>query len=185
MWPWGHLAVGYLLYSMLARWRFDRTPSDAGALVVAFATQFPDLVDKPLAWTVHVLPTGRSLAHSLLTATVVCLLVGWYARKHDRPALAIAFAVGYISHLFGDAIVPVLAGQYGYVSYLVWPLLELPPHETGTSFIEMFASLELTPLVLAGSTLSTLAFVVWLRDGRPGLSMLRGWLDARTKTTEH
>jgi membrane-bound metal-dependent hydrolase YbcI (DUF457 family) len=173
------------LYSALAHWRFDRAPSDGAALAVAFGTQFPDLVDKPLAWTFHLLPTGRSLAHSLLTATVVCLLVGWYARRRDRPVLAIAFATGYISHLFGDAIVPVLAGQYEYVTYLVWPLLELPPHEQGTGLIEQLAGLELTPLVLAGITLIALAFVVWLRDGRPGLSILRGWAGRWRRAAEH
>lgn len=185
MWPWGHLAVGYLLYSGLVHWRFDRAPSDAAALAVAFGTQFPDLVDKPLAWTFHVIPTGRSLAHSLLTATAVCLLVGWYMKKRDRVALASAFTVGYISHLFADAIAPLLAGQYRYVTFLVWPLLELPPHEHGTSLLEQLSGFAFTPLVLAGVSLLMFAFVVWLYDGRPGLSVLRGWVVSWRRAVEN
>ena len=71
MWPWGHLAVGYLVYSGLSRWRFGRLPGSVATLAVALGTQLPDLVDKPLAWTVNVLASGRSLAHSLDRKSVV------------------------------------------------------------------------------------------------------------------
>ncbi|HET7325515.1 MAG TPA: metal-dependent hydrolase, partial [Halococcus sp.] len=111
MWPWGHLAVGYLLYSAFARRRFDRPPDDAAALCVAVGTQFPDIVDKPLAWTFHLLPSGRSFAHSLLTAAIVCGVVGWYAHRREQPHVATAFAVGYVSHLFTDALSPLLGGE--------------------------------------------------------------------------
>ena len=185
MWPWGHLAVGYLLYSAFARWRFDRPPGSGAALLVALGTQFPDLVDKPLAWTFHLLPGGRSLGHSLLTATVVCALWFWVARRRGRAALGVAFAVGYVSHLFTDAIVPLLNGQYRYVAYLGWPLLDLPPYDTGVGFVERFASMEFTPLMLFEFALVALALAVWLRDGRPGLSVLRGWLVSWRRATEH
>jgi hypothetical protein len=185
MWPWGHLAVGYLLYSALARWRFDRPPGDAAALLVAVGTQFPDLIDKPLAWTFHLLPSGRSLAHSLLTAIVVCVLVGIYFRRRGQQRLATAFAIGYVSHLFADALSPLLSGQYQYVAYLGWPLLDLPPYDTGTGFIGHFTSIELTPLMLAGFVFIVLGLAVWLRDGRPGLSVLRGWLVSWRRAVEH
>ena len=60
MWPWGHLALGYLLHSPLARARFGRPPTDRATLLLVIGTQLPDLVDKPLAWWLGVLPAGRS-----------------------------------------------------------------------------------------------------------------------------
>jgi hypothetical protein len=179
MWPWGHLAVGYLIYAALSRWRFDEPPSAAATVAVAFGTQFPDLVDKPLAWTFQVLPSGRSLAHSLLTATVVCVLVYVYARRHGWARPAVAFAVGYLSHPFADALSPVLAGEYDYVRYLGWPVLDQPPYDTSGGFAAQFADLEPSAAVLAGTVLVGFALVVWLRDGRPGLAALREWLRSR------
>ena len=61
MWPWEHLAFGYLLWSLWLRARGRSLPGDWEALVLVFATQLPDLVDKPLAWQLGVLPGGRSL----------------------------------------------------------------------------------------------------------------------------
>jgi len=72
MWPWGHLAVGYLLWSVLVRDRRFRPPTGAETLLLAVGTQFPDAVDKPLAWSLGVLPNGRSLAHSVFLATALC-----------------------------------------------------------------------------------------------------------------
>ena len=179
MWPWGHLAVGYLVYAALSRWRFDEPPSAAATLAVAVGTQFPDLVDKPLAWTFHVLPSGRSLAHSLLTVAVVCVLVYVYARRNGLGRPALAFAVGYISHPFADALSPLLAGEYEYIRYLGWPVLDQPPYDTSRGFGAHLADLEPSSLVLAGTFLVGFALLVWLRDGRPGLAALREWLRAR------
>jgi hypothetical protein len=61
MWPWEHLAVGYLLYSVsCVLW--GRYPTRIGVAALAFGTQFPDLVDKPLGWWLGVLPSGQSFA---------------------------------------------------------------------------------------------------------------------------
>jgi hypothetical protein len=98
MWPWGHLAVGYFLYSPFARARFGRPPTDRATLWLAVGTQLPDLVDKPLAWRLGVLPAARTLGHSLLTITVVSMLVYAYFERRDRAHVALAFGVGYTSH---------------------------------------------------------------------------------------
>ena len=179
MWPWGHLAVGYLAYAALSRWRYGEPPSAAATLAVAVGTQFPDLVDKPLAWTFQVLPSGRSLAHSLLTTAVVCVLVYAYARRHGWTRPAVAFAVGYVTHPFADALAPLLAGEYEYIRYLGWPVLDQPPYDTSRGFGAHFAALEPSSLVLAGAFLVGFALLIWLRDGRPGLAALREWLRAR------
>jgi len=176
VWPWGHLAVGYVLYSVLMRIRHGRSPDGIAALVVAFGTQFPDLVDKPLAWTVQILPSGRSLAHSLLTATIVIVLVTWYARRHERSDLAGAFAVGYLSHLFGDAIGPVLEGKYVYLSSLGWPLLPPPPYDHEGGILAHFGDFGFTPMSAFEIALAAAIFGLWLRDGSPGLEMVRSRL---------
>ena len=63
MWPWDHLAFGYVWYTLASRGWDGRPPSNAAAIALAVGTQFPDLVDKPLAWWLDVLPAGRSLGH--------------------------------------------------------------------------------------------------------------------------
>ena len=173
MWPWGHLAFGYVLYSVLVRVRWGRAPDGSAALGVAFGTQFPDLVDKPLAWSLHVLPSGRSLAHSLLIATCLIALVGLYCRRRGRPELAVAFGVGYLSHLVGDAIGPFLTGEYAYAFFLAWPLAPLPPYGDEGGVLSHFASIEFTPffLVQVGVSLSILG--LWVFDGAPGLARVR------------
>ena len=176
MWPWEHLAIGYLLYSAYVNLVNDAPPTAHQTMVVAFATQFPDLVDKPLAWTVSVLASGRSLAHSLLTAVVVCGFVVWYARRTDHSTIGVAFAVGYLSHPFADGMISFVAGDFPDLTYLVWPLLDLPPYETEQSFAAHLLSIEVTPFFLFQLVLVALALVVWDRDGRPGLAALRGWL---------
>jgi len=103
MWPWEHLAVAYLLYSARSRWLWGRPPTTRGTLVVAFASQLPDLVDKPLAWLLFVLPGGRTLGHSLfvgLPLVGVAFVVGWVL---DSYRGSIAFAVGLLSHLAGTS----------------------------------------------------------------------------------
>ncbi|WP_256687934.1 metal-dependent hydrolase [Halococcus qingdaonensis] len=184
MWPWGHLAVGYLVYTALSRWRFGRAPSAGAAVAVAVGTQFPDLVDKPLAWTFHVLPSGRSFAHSLLTAAIVCTLVYAYARRHGLTRPALAFAVGYVTHPFADALSPLLAGEYAYVRYLGWPVLDQPAYDTSMGFAIHLLDFELTPLVAFEFLLVALAVLAWLRDGRPGLGALRGWYRSRRSGSE-
>ncbi|PSP62987.1 metal-dependent hydrolase [Halobacteriales archaeon QH_8_64_26] len=176
MWPWGHLAVGYVLYSLFVRAYRGRPPDGLPALLVALGTQFPDLVDKPLAWTVGLLASGRSLAHSLLTATIVIGLLGWYARRQGRSDLAFAFAVGYLSHLFGDAIGPVIAGEYVYLSFLGWPLLPPPPYESEGGLLAHFGNFALTPTSTVGLALGVAFLALWYRDGTPGLDLVRSWL---------
>lgn len=172
MWPWGHLAVGYLLYTSLVRVRDGRSPDGPTVLLLAFGTQFPDLVDKPLAWGLGVLPSGRTLAHSLLAATIVVAVVYAYARHRDVPELAVAFGVGYLSHPFADALLPFLQGQTEYVAYLFWPLLGMPFYETEATVLASIGAFDLTVYGVAQVGLALLALAVWVADGTPGLGAL-------------
>ena len=189
MWPWGHLALGYLLYSPFARARFGRPPTDRATLLLAFSTQLPDLVDKPLAWRLDVLPAGRTLGHSLLSVVVVSALVYAYFERRDRGHVALAFAIGYLSHPLVDGLFPLLNGQYQYVAYLLWPLFGfsgLPAYElgglAGTVLIEpmeiLLGGAEPIDFNVRLRGLLDIAIVVfagriWHHDGMPGIGALR------------
>lgn len=181
MWPMGHLAVGYLLLAAERHRRVGATPGHAATLVVAAGTQLPDVVDKPLAWTVPLLPSGRSLAHSLLVAALVTALVWRYAARRGRPDLGAAFGVGYLSHLAADALGSVLAGEPGDLVFLGWPLLPPLTDEGPRSIVTRFADLAATlaagivpPLLVLEAALVVAAVWLWARQGYPGLARPRG-----------
>ena len=172
MWPWGHLAVAYLVYSAFSRSRFDVPPRAGAALLVAVASQAPDLIDKPLAWTFALLPSGRSLAHSLFFAGLAVLAVRALARRYRQPGLAAAFAIGYLSHLLTDAISPLWTGDFASLAYLVWPLL--PMHDEPTAGILWYIlAQEWTLYASIQFALFVLAVGVWVVDGTPGLGFTR------------
>ncbi|NHN46659.1 metal-dependent hydrolase [Halostella sp. JP-L12] len=168
MWPWGHLAVGYLLFAATSRRRRARPPDGAETILIALGTQFPDLIDKPLAWSVGVLPNGRSLAHSVFVAALVVALVLWLARRAGAPTLGGAFGLGYASHLAADALPALLYGVPSDLAFLAWPVLPPVEYDTTQSFVAHFAGIEPTPFFLAQVGLTAAALVVWLRDGAPG-----------------
>ena len=84
MWPIGHIGIAYLLYAAATRLRFDEIPTPGPTVALLVGALFPDLVDKPLAWYLNVLPTGRTLAHSLLVLVPLCLAVYLVARYYAR-----------------------------------------------------------------------------------------------------
>jgi hypothetical protein len=140
MWPWGHLGFGYLvvLPYLLASGSHD---DDLAVVALAAGTQFPDMVDKPLAWTFSVLPYGRSLAHSLLTLAVVALVL----RRLSIPTVVRrAFLLGWATHTLSDGLFSLLEGDLSGMAFAVWPLLPLPAPETGQSFLAHFRNLSLT-----------------------------------------
>jgi hypothetical protein len=98
-------------------------------LVLAVATQLPDLVDKPLNWLFGVLD-GRGIGHSLVVLAVVCALALQVARRYDPPALAGALSVGLLSHPLADAWRPLVAGRFERATFLLWPLLPVPTYPT-------------------------------------------------------
>lgn len=175
MWPWEHLAVGYICYSAWARYRHGRPPTDGAVLMVAFATQLPDLIDKPLAWGLGLLPNGRSLGHSLVFAlpTTVATLYAFGRR------LAAAFVIGYVSHLLSDVFgYWVVVGTVSY-GYLLWPFVERPAVDPPNVifqvnlflnlFQEFLGSPEGQLYLLFESVLLGAALILWARDGYPGL----------------
>lgn len=179
MWPWEHLAVGYLVYAVGRRILRGRRPTEAAALTIALATQLPDLVDKPLAWTLHVLPSGTSLAHSVLFAVPLTIVVATLAARRGRSDVAVAFAVGYGTHLLGDIVYPALVGGALAPGKVLWPLVPVSAGPTDgllvtfESLLATFTAFLGTPqgrYYLAGELLLLgIAVAWWLYDGAPGV----------------
>ena len=174
MLPWGHAAVGYLWYTLYARLRHERTPRGTAVIALAIGTQIADLIDKPLAWTFGVLPSGRSLGHSLLVVGIVVGMLYWVYRRSGYPLTTlVAFSIGWVSHVFADGY-RILFGEPTCLNYLVWPLLGTCPYnETNRSIIEFFLTLETGNGFMIGMGLAGVAVVVWLYDGAPGIQYLR------------
>ena len=179
MWPWEHLVFGYLLFSGTVHLLGGRAPGDRAAVVLAVATQIPDLIDKPLGWVVGVLPAGRSLGHSLFFFAAL-FLAAWAIERWVGARLALgAFAVGYLSHLVGDVIYPLALGKDLSVGFLLWPLLPVEsggvggvvPHvwDLWDAYAEYLLSTAGGLALLLELSFLVAGLVVWLADGAPGI----------------
>ena len=190
MWPWEHVLVAYVLYSVYSRVWLERAPDDRAVLVVPVAALLPDLIDKPLAWQLTVLPGGRSLAHSLLFAMPLVAVVALLARRLGATDAGLAFGVAYLSHLPADSFyAAVTDGERVDLGYAVWPLGTVDPSPT-TGFLDRlvevlldFSALLTGPggwrfLALQGSLLA-MAIGLWVVDGTPGLDPVRRFLRRR------
>lgn len=175
MWPWAHAALGYLAYTLYLRGRFDARPVGMPVVALGLGTQLPDLIDKTLAWYVGVLPYGRSLAHSILAGSLIMLLVVALFRARGADRSATAFAIGYASHLFGDAFGSLVYQSWPDLAFLVWPVLPIP--DEGSEMIGILTHLrniEGSPLFLFGLGLTAVGLALWYRHGLPGLRELVG-----------
>jgi len=134
--PLGHAALAYLCFVGVAAVTDRTLPARRDLAPLLFASQLPDLIDKPLAF-VGVLASGRSLAHSLVALVVFLVVVGPACRRTARAvksmrlrslltAAPLPLAVGYVSHLVGDIYRPMLNGTFQETLFLFWPLARVP-----------------------------------------------------------
>lgn len=192
MWPWEHLAVGYVLFSLACRGLRSVRPGDGSAVLLALSTQAPDLVDKPLAWGLGVLPSGQSLGHSVFVAIPVALLAVVLGRGRRHPTAGVAIAVGYLSHLLSDVVYPVLRGDALDWAAVLWPLVEVTPDPQVrlaerlqallTRLVDGLSPGDLVLYVGFEVILLSAAFGLWVADGRPGLRYLSAALGRRDRT---
>lgn len=84
----GHIAISMLLA--------DATDSDRTAAIAGNLT--PDVLDKTGAWVLHVMPSGRFLAHGLPFFTVASLV----AMRTMEPRKARGYILAYAGHLVCD-----------------------------------------------------------------------------------
>lgn len=121
MFPLEHLLVALLPVVAYVAARDQRLPTRPVIFVTAVGSQFPDLIDKPLAHQFGVLPSGRVFVHSLPFVFPIAggvLVYGWYTK---RPRVAGVFVVAYLSHVIADTYRGLLAGRVP--SDLLWPFV--------------------------------------------------------------
>lgn len=116
------LAVGYVAAAT------RRLPSLKIVALASVGSQFPDIIDKPLALEVGLLPTGRVGMHSLPIAVPVWVLVLLYGWKTERLRAGIVFVIAYGSHLVADNHAALAVGHVP--SDLFWPLSSPVPRPT-------------------------------------------------------
>lgn len=179
MWPWTHLMVGYVAYSAFGRLRTGQAPTQVNVLVLAVATQAPDLIDKPLAWQFGVLNSGVSAAHSLLVGVPIAVLLGVGLRQRGYPGTGAAVVLGQVTHVLGDLLFGGLFGSLPLLPSFLWPL-EATANSTSSGFVGNVWQLLLdsqallvTPkgqlYLLFEAVLLVVTAGLWLYDGLPGL----------------
>jgi len=186
MWPWEHLAFGYLLYSLAVRATTGDPPRGSAVVVLAVATQVPDLVDKPLAWSLDVFAVGYAVGHSVFMVGPLLVVAAFLAWRRGTGArrLVGAYAVGHLSHLLGDLVYPLVLGDGLLVERLLWPVATFEPSVGRGGFVarvvvffqrylDQLLALELGLAFLVQVGLVVGVFALWLVDGRPGPGALR------------
>jgi hypothetical protein len=186
MWPWGHLAVGYMLYSLSQRVLTSERITGREAVVLAVATQLPDLVDKPLAWSFSVFSSGYAIGHSVFVAVPVGIAALVVAFRRDRLGLGLAVTVGYWSHLFADVMLAVVFGNRYTVSRVLWPAVALPGSNSRLGTFEQVRYYfgEFLELLAAGNPVVFIVFfgplllaaALWIVDGAPVARELYEWV---------
>ena len=193
MWPWEHLIVGYLTFSVGVHVVARRPPTAFEATALAVASVAPDLIDKPLAWQFGVFPSGYGAGHSVFLAVPIAWFVLIVTAALGRPGVGVAFDTAYALHLAGDVVPDILAGDGVPIERVLWPVLTVE-----TTYEEGFAGTLIEYLTDAAANLlsgppsasfffflglSATCALLWLYDGMPGLRepMTWGWRRLRDR----
>lgn len=166
MWPWEHLLFGALVYYGYRRVRKLGVSRVVVGLSLTLGTQFPDLVDKPLAWYIGVLPNGRSLAHSIFTFFLVAVLLGRLGRRFDEKEVTTAFLVGYITHIVGDIIPPLLDGELYYATFFLWPAVPAIDYGVELKLLARLRQLDPSPALFTELAIVLIVVLIWYRRAR-------------------
>jgi membrane-bound metal-dependent hydrolase YbcI (DUF457 family) len=155
--PPGHFLVAVLPVGVYLLLRDRQLPSPQLVGIAAFASQFPDLIDKPLYHESIVTPSGRVGTHSLPIAIPIAIAVCWYAYRTDRPRAGAVFVFAYATHIVGDVYKALLAPNRGIPSDLFWPFVEpierpLRPFWAGPEllFVHLWTLVSIVILAIAG-----------------------------------
>lgn len=179
MWPWEHVAVGYLIYSVTVRWITGDPPGRADTYAVVFASLLPDLIDKPLSWTLGIFPSGYSIGHSVFVVAVLISLIIPVTEEVGRLRVGVAFSMGLVLHLVGDIFYPALFGEGIAPTVVLWPLVTQPAYAVEYGLIErgllylgrhihMLSASSVKWLVAAEAAFLGAVVILWLVDGHPG-----------------
>jgi len=119
--PWGHFLIAFLPVVTYVVVRDRRLPTLRFVGVVFVGSQFPDMVDKPLAHQFGILPSGRVFMHSLPIALPLLLIVGLYGWQTDRTRASSAFIFAHLSHILADNYNAFLGPDPQIPPDLLWP----------------------------------------------------------------
>ncbi|WP_193310595.1 metal-dependent hydrolase [Halorubrum halophilum] len=121
MFPHEHLLASLLPIVLYVVLRERQLPTQGVVFATVIGSQFPDLIDKPLAHQFGVIPSGRVFMHSLPFVIPIAVCVIAYGWQTDRPRVAGAFVVAYLLHLLGDTYQVLRTGQIP--ADLLWPFV--------------------------------------------------------------
>jgi len=181
MWPWEHIAVAYITYSLFRRTCNSKPPGPAAVLAVVAGSLFPDLLDKPLEWWIGAFPSV-SIGHSVIVAVpvgAVILSSTWLLRRTD---VGVGFVTGHLLHVPCDMFYPLIIGGTIHPRQYLWPLyINQSQPDTkliGTvleylaDFGTFLASPEGIAYLLLDFVLLSVAFVLWVDDGLPVVDVM-------------
>lgn len=179
MWPWEHVFVAYLAYSLCCHALFRDSPGGAEALAAASGALLPDAVDKLLAWQFDVFASGYAVAHSVFVAVPASVIAGLLAHRYGHGRVGLALGVGYLLHLVGDVIPVSLERGTLMYDHLLWPVIVYKDYHQHEAFTEGFfyyvvpyvSSLleaEPTPYLFAQAGVGAAVLLLWAFDGFPG-----------------
>lgn len=182
MWPWEHVVVGYVAYSLVCHLVFRDSPGGWEAGAVVFGSLLPDLIDKPLAWQFGVFEGGYAIAHSVFVAVPVSIAVGLLARRYGAGRVGLAFALGYLLHLPSDVIPPYVRGDGLAWERILWPVRRSEGEysegliggfiEAVVPYLYELAAGDPSGYLLFQLGLMGCAFLLWVYDGMPILREL-------------
>lgn len=181
MMPWEHVIAGYIGFSLLVRLVYQSPPSPEETVIVVLASALPDVIDKPLAWQFEVFTSGYAIGHSVLIAVPVTIVVGVLTWRRTAPRHGIAFAIGYLFHLFGDVFPSFIRSGSLHAERVLWPIrgggdgyeagFIGEAEENVTAYVNWVdeqvgsGSPDLYLLVVLG--MGGFGFLLWVADGMP------------------
>ena len=123
-----HVLIAVVAVVAYSLFRYRRLPSGMITLTAVFSGAFADLVDKPLAWTLGFLPSGRMLAHSIVISVPLIIMILAVTYWRDKLVYGLVFGWSHLAHITAD-FHPVLyrGTDYYWFPNLLWPILSANP----------------------------------------------------------
>lgn len=90
-------------------------------------SQLPDLIDKPLAWSLEVFSTGIAFGNSLWFLGLLVVLSGAPGVRYGRWSLPAALTISVCSHLIGDVLFAVAVESAMTYELVLWPIVTAKP----------------------------------------------------------
>jgi membrane-bound metal-dependent hydrolase YbcI (DUF457 family) len=159
--PHIHLLIAVVPVIAYFALRYRGRPSVKLVYVVFFGSQFPDLVDKPLATELFWIPNGRMFAHSLMIALPISIGVLLFVWRRDQLREGTAFVFAYLSHIVADFRQHLFQPNPTLHPNMLWPLSEVREHHVpywggpGGIYADLWAAFSIFVLLLTAYLIIT------------------------------